>query len=145
LLQQTGGPQATIIAHLRSSFITGDNNFEGQFWYARELFLAGRRTESDRIFELLSERAPGRFRTEAIAPVLRADGSIKTFDGTVARKEEGYAFIKILDIGTEDIFASRADSSRFDWDRIRNTSRVQCSVAFSRKGARATKITLNQK
>ena len=81
----------------------------------------------------------------SLSPVLRADGSIKTFDGTVARKEEGYAFIKILDIGTEDIFASRADSSRFDWDRIRNTSRIQCNVAFSRKGARATKITLNQK
>jgi predicted Zn-dependent protease/cold shock CspA family protein len=144
LLQQSGGPAATIISHFRNSFTTGDNNFESQFWYGRELFLAGKLDEADRIFDSLSERAPGGFRTEAKAPIVRADSSIKTFEGTVARKEEGYAFIKILDLGT-DIFASRADSARFDWERIRSNSRIQCFVAFSRKGARATKITLSQK
>ena len=49
-----------IIGHLRQSFAAGDNNFEGQFWYARELFIDNRLAESKSLFDNLNERAPGR-------------------------------------------------------------------------------------
>src|SRR5450631_2508857 len=125
LLQQMNGSSDKVLSHFRSSFTSGDNNFEGQFWYGRELFLSGRAADSEKIFESLSERAPGRFRTDASALVIGANGSPKSFDGIVGRKEEGYAFIKIVELAI-DIFASRGDSSRFDWDRIQNNSRVSC-------------------
>ena len=99
-------------------------------------------SDSDSIFESLSERAPGRFRTDASALVVRPDGTPKSFDGIVVRKEVGYAFIKIVELAI-DIFASRGDSARFDWDRINTNSRVSCFLGFSRKGPRATKTTLS--
>jgi tetratricopeptide (TPR) repeat protein len=89
LLEQSGASSDKILPHLRSSFTSGDNNFEGQFWYGRQLFLGGRASDSQSIFDSLSERAPGRFRTDASAPVQRTDGSPKSFDGIVIRKEEG--------------------------------------------------------
>jgi tetratricopeptide (TPR) repeat protein len=42
LLRESGGAQSLIIDHLRKSFTRGDNNFNAQFWFGRELFLAGR-------------------------------------------------------------------------------------------------------
>jgi hypothetical protein len=140
LLRQAGAPRDRIIDHLRNSFTPGDNNFEAQFWCARELFLANRVSDSDSIFEKLNERAPGRFRTDPSAEVTGPDGKRISFDGSVSRKEEGYAFVKLVDFAV-GIFASRADSARIDWDRIRTGSQIACFLAFSRKGARAVRLT----
>jgi cold shock CspA family protein len=69
------------------------------------------------------------------------DGRPKTFEGIVARKEEGYAFVTVFEFGA-DVFASRADSARRDWERIRNNTSILCSLAFSRRGPRVTNLTL---
>jgi tetratricopeptide (TPR) repeat protein len=143
LLMQSDGPRDGIIEHLRRSFTPGDNNFEGQFWYARELFLANRVSDSRSVFESLSERAPGRFRTDAAAIVARSNGSFVSFDGVVARKEEGYAFIKVFEFA-EEVFSSRADSLRIEWDRIRTQSQIACYLAFNRRGPRAIKLTVRR-
>ena len=39
LSMKMGKSHGLILDHLRRSFTPGDNNFEGQFWFARELFL----------------------------------------------------------------------------------------------------------
>jgi len=93
------------------------------FWYARELYLRGRATEAKTLFDSVNERAPGRFRTESAAEYNNPDGSPISLDGSVLRKEEGYAFIRLIDLAV-DVFASRADSARIDWDRIRSGSQV---------------------
>jgi tetratricopeptide (TPR) repeat protein len=144
LLREIGATSDKVLSHYRSSFTSGDNNFEGQFWFGRELFLSGHAAESERIFESLNERAPGRFRTAASAIVAGPNKSPKSYEGVVGRKEEGYAFIKIVELAI-DVFASRGDSSRFDWDRIHNNTKMLCYLAFSRKGPRATKITISAK
>ena len=133
-LKATGGSRDLIVDHLRKSFSQGDNNFEAQFWYARELFSSNRAREAETVFADLAERAPGKFRTEASAPVLRGDGRLRSFDGVIVRKEEGYAFATVFDFGVE-IFASRADSIRSDWDRIRTNSAISCGLAFSRRAS----------
>jgi tetratricopeptide (TPR) repeat protein len=143
LLRQDDASRDRIIDHLRNSFTPGDNNFEGQFWYARELFLANRASDSDSMFEQLNERAPGRFRTAASAEVARPDGKLISFDGSVSRKEEGYAFVKLIDFAV-GVFASRADSARIDWDRIRTGSQIACHLGFSRKGPRAVNVTVRR-
>jgi tetratricopeptide (TPR) repeat protein len=142
LLEPKSDQESKIIDHLRRSFTPGDNNFEAQFWYARALFLAGRVSDSQAVFNSLAERAPGKFRTTS-AEYATAKGRNITFDGEVTRREEGYAFIKLADFPT-DIFASRSDSSRHEWDRIRPGTRVACNLAFNRKGPRATRITLRR-
>ena len=39
--------------HFRRSFSEGDSNFDAQFWFARELFLAGEYSEAGKLFEHL--------------------------------------------------------------------------------------------
>jgi hypothetical protein len=43
-----------IFNHLRRSFTAGDQNFEAQFWYAREAFLLGKMSEATQAFRALS-------------------------------------------------------------------------------------------
>src|SRR5262249_43373563 len=125
LIRRSAGDKDRILEHLRKSFAPGDNNFEGQFWYARELYLRGRTAEAKTLFDNVNERAPGRFRTEAAAEYNNPDGSPISLDASVLRKEEGYAFVRLIDLGV-DLFASRADSARIDWDRIRTGTQVRC-------------------
>jgi predicted Zn-dependent protease len=71
ILRKGDGDQKNILGHLRQSFSAGDNNFEGQFWYARELFIENNLADANALFDSLNERAPGRFRTRPSAIVER--------------------------------------------------------------------------
>ncbi len=134
------GENEAAIDHLRRSFTTGDNNFEGQFWYARELFLLSQCDKAVELFAALNNKAPGRFRTRAAA-VAERDGITIMYDCRVERKEEGYAFLKLYEF-PKDIFASRADSDPREWDKLYARAEAKCSLAFNRRGARAVSITL---
>lgn len=140
ILRQLGAPNDRIIDHLRKSFTPGDSNFEGQFWYARELFLANRLPDSQSLFENLNERAPGRFRNDASAEVADRDGVLVNYQGTIVRKEEGYGFIRPLDFAT-DLFASRGESARHEWNQIVKGGKILFFLAFNRRGPRAVKVT----
>jgi tetratricopeptide (TPR) repeat protein len=143
LLSSVEAPREQIIEHFRKSFVTGDTHFEGQFWYARELFLANREHDSIEVFNKLSERAPGKFRTAAGAPVVRNDEKLVTYEGSIARREEGYAFVRLLDFSV-DVFASRGDSPKHEWDRMLPSAQIRCNLAFNRRGPRATRMTIKR-
>ena len=129
------------LEHLRRSFNAGDSNFEGQFWYARELFVQGQMEESDKLFAAINRRAPGRYRTGAGASVER-DGVTLSYDGQVRRKEDGYAFIRLVRFA-RDVFASRAESEGTNWEQLELGLRVRCGLAFSRRGSRAITVQLS--
>jgi len=133
ILRQQGAPIARVIDHLRKSFTSGDSNFEGQFWYARELFLANRLPESQSVFDSLNERAPGRFRNGPSAEAANREGDLVSYQGIVARKEEGYGFVKPQDFSI-DLFASRGESARHEWNQIMRGGKVSCFLAFNRRG-----------
>lgn len=139
ILRASGGPKEKIIDHFRRSFTPGDSNFEGQFWYAREMFLENRIADAIASFENLNERAPGRFRNEAAAEVVDAQGFV-TFQGTLVRREEGYGFVRPLDFAI-DLFASRGESARHEWNQLARSGRVSFYLAFNRRGPRAVKLT----
>lgn len=139
MLAESGENEAAM-DHLRRSFTTGDSNFEGQFWYARELFLQGQCDKAGELFVALNSKAPGRFRTKAAA-VAERDGITIRYDCRVERKEEGYAFLKLYRF-PKNIFASRADTDPKEWDKLNPTAQGKCSLAFNRRGARAISITL---
>lgn len=141
LLRRADEPQSRVLDHLRKSFVLGDTNFEGQFWYARELFLSNRVPESKDLFQNLNERAPGRFRRGTSALVDLSDGQIKAFDGVLIRREEGYGFVRLVDFA-DDVFTSRAESDSLSWEQLRTGSLVVCNLAFNRRGPRAVRLTL---
>ena len=134
----SSGDGIAAIEHLKRSFTEGDNHYEAQFWYARELFLQGRFVDSEKVFSALNDRALGRFRTQASALVKR-DGVPTIYDCRVERKEEGYAFLKFAQFPS-NIFASRSESELAEWDKLRRGEEVKCTLAFNRRGARATSI-----
>ena len=140
ILRRVGAGGDRVSDHLRRSFTPGDSNFEGQFWYARELFLANRLSDARALFENLNERAPGRFRNDASAEVTDSQGRFVSFQGTIARKEEGYGFVRPLDFSM-DLFASRGESARHEWSQIAKGAKVLFSLAFNRRGPRATQLT----
>jgi tetratricopeptide (TPR) repeat protein len=133
------GDKSAGLEHLKRSFTEGDNHYEAQFWYARELFLAGRELDAEKLFASINDRSPGRFRPRSAA-LAEKDGAAVIFEGRVTRKEEGYAFVKLPQF-VSDVFASRAESSLADWDKIRTGSDVQCNVGFTRRGPRATTVS----
>jgi cold shock CspA family protein len=137
-----GGKLRDILCekYFRGEFTPGDSNFEGQFWYARELFLGNRVSDAHTAFENLNGRAPGRFRGDAAAEVVDRNGRFVTYQGTVARKEEGYGFVRPLDFAV-DLFASRGESARHEWNQIAMGGRVSFYLAFNRRGPRAIKLT----
>jgi tetratricopeptide (TPR) repeat protein len=139
-LMRTDASQTNVLEHLRRSFTRGDNNFDGQFWYARELFLGNRCSEADTIFSNISENAPGRFRVDASAPAIGSRGEPINYEGAITRKEEGYAFVRLLQF-SDEVFASRGDSGRREWDILRAGGPVTCFLSFTRRGPKATRIT----
>jgi cold shock CspA family protein len=140
ILRGLNAPADRIIDHLRRSFTPGDSNFEAQFWYTRELFLTNRLADARAMFDNLNERAPGRFRNDAAAEVADSQGKLVSFQGSMARKEEGYGFVRPLDFAT-DLFASRGESARHEWNEIAKNGRVLFYLAFNRRGPRATNLT----
>jgi tetratricopeptide (TPR) repeat protein len=143
ILRQINGEQGRIIENLRKGFVPGDTNFEAQFLYGRELFLAKSTNDAKEVFARLDERAPGRFRTAASEIATLPNGRYADFNGSVSRKEEGYGFIRLIDFGI-DVFASRVDTARSNWEQLRAGSHITCHIAFNRKGPRAINLTLRQ-
>ena len=143
IFRELHAPSDKIIDHLRRSFTPGNSNFEGQFWYARELFLANRLPEALASFENLNERAPGRFRSETSSEVVDNDRRYVSFQATVVRKEQGYCFIETLFDFAMDLYASRGESARHEWNQIEKGDRVFFFLAFNRRGP--TKLTPSRK
>ena len=139
MLMKSGDTSPSTIQHLKRSFTEGDNQYEAQFWYARELFLQEHFADASKIFLGLHDRAPGRFRTRAAAPAQDSNGSPIVYAGHIERLEEGYAFLRIVQFPSA-IFASRAESDQDEWEGLRSGTSVTSSVAFSRRGARAIKV-----
>jgi tetratricopeptide (TPR) repeat protein/cold shock CspA family protein len=143
ILRQSNGAQSKIIENLRKGFVTGDTNFEAQFLYGRELFLAKSVNEAKDVFARLDEKAPGRFRTTTSEIATLPNGQYEDFIGTVSRKETGYGFVRLIDFGL-DVFTSRADTARSNWEQLRVGNRVTCHIAFNRKGPRAINLTVRR-
>jgi tetratricopeptide (TPR) repeat protein len=139
LLQDGHGDGQTILDHFRRAFSEGDNHYEAQYWYARELFIRGRFDDSTRIFVGINERAPGRFRNASSAPIAEAGVGPISLNGKIDRMEEGYGFVR-CPVYPSSLFASRADSEANQWTQLRSGTNVVTSVAFSRRGPRAVNV-----
>lgn len=139
VLMESAGNEVAILDHLKKSNTAGDNHFEAQFWYARELFLRGYVPESKRMFDSLHANAPGSFRTRGAAPSKDGAGNLALFRGLVERIEEGYAFIRSAEF-PDGIFAARSDAEPDTWPKLVRNTEVEYHLQFSRRGPRATDI-----
>ena len=138
LLLDTGSSDAYLISHnLRRAFVQGDQNYEAQFWYARQLYVNSDISESQSYFYAL-RRAP-------IAPDLKRklrgvliseDGSALRFRGRVFKQEDSYALIA-RDGPGDPIFLHVTNVEETLWSELTLNLRLVFSIGFTFGGANA--------
>jgi tetratricopeptide (TPR) repeat protein len=123
-------------AHLRHAFSEGDSNYDAQFWFARELFLARDYPEAKELFrKLKSSAVPANLKHRIRGLVLNADRNPAKFSAKVVKREETYAIVTTPAFGERLII----DASNFmdDWQKLSRGSEIEIYVGFSMTGAQA--------
>jgi cold shock CspA family protein/Flp pilus assembly protein TadD len=131
-----------VFDHLRRSFVSGDQNYEAQFWYAREAFLRGEYSEAEEVFQTLrSAPMPSEIKNKIRATINDTSGRPRVYAGEVATVEYGYMFLKCPDL-PDNIFVHRSRITEDPWERFRRGSRVVFTVGFSMRGPTAASVRL---
>lgn len=121
-----------IIDHFRRGFTVGDDRYDAQFWYARELFIRGLHSEAREVFRLIHERAPRDFRFRP-SSIIEEYGHPKEFSGKLERKEDGYCRVRMDNI-EEWLFCLRSETDGADWQSLVPGRDVNFEIGFSRRG-----------
>jgi hypothetical protein len=109
----------TIAYHLRRAFTEGDNNYEAQILYGRQLFLNGRLEESKMLFRRLSEvRVPPQIKNNLLYVI---EG--RQFEGRMSRPQGSFAFIT-RDGPGDSIYVYAKDVPEDTWNDLTLGTRV---------------------
>jgi cold shock CspA family protein len=134
MLIHEDGDRELIANHLRRSFVSGDQNYEAQFWFGRQAFLSGRYDEANRTF--------GALRTAAISSALRnqvrgvvrdKSGRNRVFLGEVVTNSDAYMFVRCPDFA-ENIFVHRTRVADERWPEFERGRKVAFTLGFSMRG-----------
>jgi hypothetical protein len=125
------------IYHFRHSFSPGDQNFEAQLMYGRQLFVAGRFEDSRDVFsELKRAKLPNSVRRRQSLPLPGY------FTGTVVRNEAWFCLIE-RDGDCAKIRFDQEDAGETDWSNISKHLKVRFRIAFTMYGPEAFEVTIN--
>ena len=141
LMEQTVKDEDQIEHHLRRGFTDGDANIEAQFWYARQLYLNGRISESQARFKDLKNRLGDPKAKRLLRGPISASGSFATFTGRVDHLEADYGFI-VNDGISNSIFVHRNNVQDGVWDLLSRNTRVRFAIAFNFLGPGAFEVAL---
>jgi cold shock CspA family protein len=135
-----GGDTELIFDHLRRSFASGDQNYDAQFWYARQAFLAGNLSEaSDKFKALRNANMPVQLRNQVRGTVTDASGRGRVYLGEVASIEDAYMFVGSPEL-KENIFVHRTRVADQGWGNFSRGGRVAFTLGFSMRGPTAVSI-----
>jgi tetratricopeptide (TPR) repeat protein len=100
--------------HLRRSFSQGDKNRQAQFWYARELSIAGRYDEARPFFKALSEaHIPFKDKIEVRGILKTAEGEPRELVGTVTLLRETFGFVQCDTMHLSAFFSTHDDNQEW--------------------------------
>ncbi|MBW1795257.1 MAG: SIR2 family protein [Deltaproteobacteria bacterium] len=135
------GTAGEIKYHLRRSYTVGDDNYASQFWYARCLYLEGDINEALKIFNnLKNQNIDNRIKQKARG-IIKENGEIKQFSGTISRLEASYAFI-VRDQTQDRLFTHISQNNYDEWKNLSTGRRVVFNMAFNYRGPQALKVCL---
>lgn len=130
----------SIQRHLRASFTEGDSNYQAQFTYARFEYIHGDRQMARRTFDQLAKaRMEPRSRDRVRELICNQDGEVKRYTGTVVKKGDSFAFLRIAELG-DDVYVRRDVLDSGEWDALRYGSEAELSVGFSYRGPAGTMV-----
>jgi cold shock CspA family protein len=132
LLKSEPDSNEELIYHFRRSFTEGDNNFEGQLLYARQLYISGNIAESRKLFGSLSKaHIPPQTKTRLLYPMGQ-----ERFSGRIWKIETAHGFV--LRDGTGDtIFMHSSNVAPGLWKNLTGGTRIRFSIAFTFRGLSA--------
>jgi cold shock CspA family protein len=137
LMETTPNDGENIVYHLQRSFTDGDNNYEAQLLYGRQLFLNGRIEESRNLFSRLSKvRVSPETKNRLLYPI-----QDRFFDGRMSRPQGSYAFITREGQG-DSIYVHSANVPEKVWNELTFGTRVRFRIAFTLKGTNAFDLQL---
>jgi hypothetical protein len=131
LMKHKIGNDHDLLFHFRRSFISGDQRYEAQLLYARQLFVSKQFSEARDLFRSLSKvRLPSTVRRRRVFPLEAR------FTGTLSQVEAWYA--KIKTDGDNSIV--NMDSSTLpeeQWTQLKTRDRVEFGIEFCMFGPEA--------
>jgi len=129
----------TIEYHLHRASTEGDRNYDAKFWFARQLYINGKISESRGRFQKLSECEVDPAIKKAIRGVIKNE----VCGGAVAKLESTYAFIS-RDGTADRVFLHITKVDESVWTRLRLNARVKFRIGFSFHGPAAIVVELEQ-
>ena len=126
----------------RRSFTEGDSNYTSQFWYARQLYLNGKKDEAKLVFDKLhNARVSPDVRQKIRGPILGDDGTPATKQGRIERLEANYAFLS-QEVGGDWIFLHRTNVAAKKWEALQKGKRIRYCIGFTYQGLGAFEVDL---
>lgn len=124
----------------RRAFTEGDSSYNSQFWYARQLYMNGNKSDSMKMFETLkSARIAPDSKRQIRGPILGEDGAPKRIRGKVEKKEADYALLS-QELDAEWVFLHRSQVGGRAWNELIKGMPVTFCVGFTYRGLGAFKV-----
>lgn len=132
LMRTTPEDGANIAYHLQRAYTDGDNNYEAQLLFGRQLFLNGHLDESRNVFRRLSAvRVAPQVKNNLLHPIV-----VRRFEGRMSRPQGSYAFITREGPG-DSIYVHATNVPEAIWDELTLGTRVRFRIAFTLRGPNA--------
>jgi cold shock CspA family protein len=129
-----------LIYHFGRSFAPGDRNYEAQFWYARQLFLAGKGEEAQKLFFKLRQlQLPFTQKGSPRGVVMDQDHTPVMYYGQIYSRKPSFGFIRADQNGLEIYFHVNPGAETAD--ALKVNQRVSYHLAFTLVGPLAFDVT----
>ena len=133
---------AEILHHLKRSFSPGDSNYDAQFWYARQMYINGDRTEAGRLFSNLKKARLSPYQKGRMhGVVLDSIGKPVEFDGHIMSEHVSFYFIRSAELA-DSVFAhvSKFDSTAVE--NLKTGTHVRFNLDFTMNGPAACNVVI---
>ena len=128
-----------LLYHFGRSFASGDRNFEAQFWYARQLCLAGKGAEANKLFSRLRQlQLPYSQKRAPRGVVEDKSGAATTFYGQIYVRNPTFGFIR-ADRDSLEVYFS-VDPEAEPSNLLNVDKRVTYNLAFTLFGPVAVNL-----
>ena len=124
----------TIEYHIKRAYTPGDNNYDAQLLYARQLYINGNYENSREIFNTLKQARIGF--EEKIKPLYPLNGD---YHGVIYQMEADFGYVT-RDGMSDRIYFHQGDDNEDFFNRARLNDRVVFKIAFNMHGTKAIEV-----
>lgn len=141
LVEISDAPTSEMETHFRSSFATGDHNFDSRYYYAEYLYWASRAEEAKKLFADIDRMAPPQYRKASPSAEDVITIKLSRNFGVVESVSQRYFFIRFGGY-SKAIFAYWSSLVESDFDALKATQQVSFKLRFNRRGPVAVDIRM---